>query len=125
MEKEIKLSEELIPMSKKQLQDLEIHTDLLAQMGAEYCKYAAGIGDVAMMLSMDDAAKLMAKKNVHNIRNSSTAIAQYFGLIRMLVSNIKDDLQEIEEKRKEYARGYSTRMSVVINKPETTEQTDN
>lgn len=121
MKKEIRLPEELIPMDKRQLQDLDVYITLLDGMYAKNAIYVRKLAGTAMALSEEDARKLTARTEVHNIRNAATQIAQYFGLIQMLVSNIKDDLKSINEKRDIYAVSYADRM-VEINKKQTKEE---
>lgn len=121
MKKEIRLPEELIPMDRKQLQDVDVFITLLDGMGTANAKYVIGLANTAMKMSDNEASKLTARVELHNIRNAATQIAQYFGLIRMLVSNIKDDLKSINKKRDIYAVSYANRM-VEINQKQPKEE---
>lgn len=123
MKKEIRLPEELILMDKRQLQDLDVYITLLGEMGFENARYVRKLADTAMTLSEDEARKLTARTEVHNIRNAATQIAQYFGLIQMLVSNINDDLKSINDKREIYAVSYADRM-VEVNKKQSQEESE-
>lgn len=124
MKKEIRLPEELIPMAKIDLQDLEVYITLIESMGIRNAKYVAGLGETAMALSENEAKKLLAHKELHNIQNAATELTQYFGLVRMLARNIKDDLQAINNKREIYAISYADRMVEINNKQQPKEETE-
>lgn len=116
MRKEIKLTEELVPMNRQQLLDLDVYITLLSSMGDQNSHYVAKLGRRAMALSINDSVKIGAYKEVNNIRNAATAIAQYFGLVRMLLSHINEDVVSIKKKRDEYAKQYADRMVEVTKK---------
>ena len=114
MEKEVKLPKDLILLNEKTLIEMDIHRTLLSQMVREHKHNVMELANNAMRLNEEDACKLFARKNVHNIKNAATAIAQYYGIIEMLLSGICDDLEEIKHKRDNFQIEYKQRMSEKI-----------
>lgn len=120
---EIKLPEELVPFSANTLTEIDIHRAVVAQALSNVTHNAKLLAEYAMLLEDDDARKLLARKEVHNIKNSATEISQYFGMIQLLLGHLKEDWLEICKKREVFKETYAARM-IEVNKKQTQVETE-
>lgn len=109
-EKVIKMPTELIPINGRVLDDLSIYLALTRQMVAKSQNDIKRQAESSMLLDEDEAKNLLCRKEVENIKKSATAIAQYFGIIRMLTQHMTDDLNSIYDKREKFINDYESRM---------------
>ena len=99
MEKEIRINKALVPMTDEQMNETDVFIELTRQIITCHTGDIKQLAERAMLFHMEDARKLGVVKDVNNLQKSATAIAQYFGLIKMLVENMREDLNSIEQKR--------------------------
>ena len=99
MKKEIKINKDLVPMTDGQMNEMDVFIKLTRQIITCHTGDIKQFAERAMLFDMEDARKLGVVKDVQNLQKSATAIAQYFGLIKMLIENMRDDLNSVEQKR--------------------------
>ena len=99
MKKEIKINKALVPMTDEQMNEMDVFIELTRQIITCHTGDIKQFAERAMLFDMEDARKLGVVKYVQNLQKSATAIAQYFGLIKMLIENMRDDLNSVEQKR--------------------------
>ena len=99
MEKEIRINKALVPITDEQMNETDVFVALARQIITCHTGDIKKLAERAMLFDMEDARKLGVVKDVNNLQKSATAIAQYFGLIKMLVENMREDLNSIERKR--------------------------
>ena len=99
MKKEIKINKDLVPMTDGQMNEMDVFIKLTRQIITCHTGDIKQLAERAMLFDMEDARKLGVVKDVQNLQKSATAIAQYFGLIKMLIENMRDDLNSVEQKR--------------------------
>lgn len=99
MGKEIKINKALVPITDEQMNETDVFVTLARQIITSHTGDIKQLAERAMLFDMEDARKLGVVKDVQNLQKSATAIAQYFGLIKMLVENMREDLNSIERKR--------------------------
>lgn len=99
MEKEIKINKALVPITDEQMSEMDLFITLAHDVITCYTGTIKQLAEQAMLFDMEDVRKLGVIKDVQNLQKSATAIAQYFGLIKMLIENMHDDFNSIEQKR--------------------------
>ena len=99
MEKEIRINKALVPITDEQMNETDVFVALARQIIKCHTGDIKQLAERAMLFDMEDARKLGVVKDVQNLQKSATAIAQYFGLIKILVENMRDDFNSINQKR--------------------------
>lgn len=99
MEKEIRINKALVPITDEQMNETDVFVALARQIITCHTGDIKQLAERAMLFDMEDARKLGVVKDVQNLQKSATAIAQYFGLIKILVENMRDDFNSINQKR--------------------------
>lgn len=56
----------------------------------------------ALLLDIHDARNLLCEIQVHNVRNGATAVAQYCGIAKMMLENMREDMAFIRDRRKQF-----------------------
>ena len=99
MKKEIKINKALVPITDEQINEMDVFITLARQIVTCHTGDIKQLAERAMLFDMEDARKLGVVKDVQNLQKSATAIAQYFGIIKMLIENMRDDFNGINQKR--------------------------
>ena len=99
MKKEIKINKALVPITDEHMNEMDVFITLARQIVTCHTGDIKQLAERAMLFDMEDAKKLGVVKDVQNLQKSATAIAQYFGIIKMLVENMRDDFNNINQKR--------------------------
>lgn len=99
MKKEIKINKALVPVTDEQINEMDLFITLTCQIVTCHTGDIKQLAERAMLFDIEDARKLGVVKDVQNLQKSATAVAQYFGLIKMLIENMRDDLNSVKQKR--------------------------
>lgn len=107
MEK-IKVPDGLKPISQNLLEDEAIRLALCKQIFSDFNNDIVKLANTSMRFDEDedDVKKIGCTVEIGNIKRSATAIAQYYGMIKMLLDNMVQDVKNIDAKQQLYISKY-------------------
>lgn len=92
------------PIDGSVLSEIDYSRIALAKLINEKKEDISRISDLSNKLDDYEAAELGVLISVHNVKQTTLAISNYLGIVEMLLSNLRDDMQNIYEKRDEFMR---------------------
>lgn len=104
--KKIKVPDGLKPISQNLIEDEAIRLTLCKQIFSDFNNDIVKLANASMRFNEDDAKKIGCTVEVGNIKHSATAIAQYYGMIKILIDNMVQDVKNINAKQQLFISKY-------------------
>lgn len=103
----------IIPLDGALLSEIECGCAALAKALREKDLEIRLLAENCQKIDEYAAAQLQVYKPAHNIKNSATELANYLGISKMLLENIRCDLNDIYNARKEWQRKEAVRIATL------------
>ena len=103
----------IIPMDGTLLSEIDYGCAALAKALREKNMEIQILAENSQKIDEYAAAQLQVYKSAHNIKNAATELSNYLAISKMLLDNIRCDLNDIYNARKEWQRKEAVRVATL------------